>query len=300
MFNDAPLDATPKNEPSREVRARPRSLSAFAHAAGRPSRVVLLFVLIGVALAVSAAAIAIAIAGSSSSTVTTTTFGPGTHGGPGGGAFSVPQSQSPAIPGGGGRFSVPQSQGQATGGGSASGAAAASGSDVATYYGHVLAGKAPRSVSLARAEALGNEVPPGAQVNRATGTIRFTGSQVRLVVVASPPSGDMKFRTAGINDPTIEVPAGAGITLEFINGDSDMAHMWLLVAGEGNSDSFGPGGHGAGHIAAAPPLGDPTSAGQPAETVNFNAPEVGTYRYLCPFPGHAVEGMSGRFVVQSA
>jgi len=110
----------------------------------------------------------------------------------------------------------------------------------------------------------------------------------------------MKFRTAGINDPTIEAPPAANITLEFINGDSDMAHMWLLVAGEASADSFGYGGHGAGHIAAAPPLGDPTSAGQPVETVNFTAPEVGTYHYMCPFPRHAAEGMSGRFLVQSA
>ena len=118
-------------------------------------------------------------------------------------------------------------------------------------------------------------------------------------MVASPPTADMKFRAAGIDNPTIEVPAGAQITLEFINGDSDMAHMWLLQIGDSGPASVQPGWGGGAHVAATPPLGDPTSAGQPAETISFTAPPPGTYHYDCPFPGHAAQGMYGRFVVQS-
>ncbi|HME04300.1 MAG TPA: sulfocyanin-like copper-binding protein [Solirubrobacteraceae bacterium] len=180
-----------------------------------------------------------------------------------------------------------------------SGSGSPAGSDLATTLGQKLAGNGQEAVPLSTAEALGNQRPGGAQVDLAAKTVRFTTSQVNLVIVASPPEGDMKFRIAGMNDPTIEVPANAQVTVRFINGDKDMAHMWLLEAGENRPETFQPGGHGGQHIAAAPPLGDPTSAGQAGETISFSAPEPGSYHYVCPFPGHAEEGMYGRFVVRS-
>lgn len=45
-------------------------------------------------------------------------------------------------------------------------------------------------------------------------------------------------------------------------------------------------------------LGDPTSAGMHAATLAFTAATPGTYRYLCPVPGHAREGMTGTFTVR--
>jgi plastocyanin len=51
--------------------------------------------------------------------------------------------------------------------------------------------------------------------------------------------------------------------------------------------------------AFAPILSDPTSAGQPVETVVFRATAPGTYRYECPVPGHAAMGMQGTFVVSA-
>ncbi len=176
---------------------------------------------------------------------------------------------------------------------------APTGGDFAKSLGSRLAGNGQEAVSLATAKNLGNQQPAGAQVDSATNTVRFTTRQVSLVVLASPPEADMKFRAAGLNDPTIEVPANAQVTVRFINADKDMAHMWLLQSANSGSESVSRNGGGA-HVAAAPPLGDPTSAGQPGESVTFSAPEAGTYRYTCPFPGHAEEGMEGRFVVRSA
>ena len=170
---------------------------------------------------------------------------------------------------------------------------AASSDPAAFYAGRAMAGNGDSAVSLAKAESLANQVPAGAQLDTATGTIHFTTRNVRFVVVASPPSADMKFRTAGINDPTIEVPTGAQVTAEFINGDSDTAHMWILSAGTGSQSR--PSDSGA--IAAARPLGDPTAAGHPAETITFTAPAAGEYHYYCAFPGHAAQGMLGRFEV---
>ena len=44
-------------------------------------------------------------------------------------------------------------------------------------------------------------------------------------------------------------------------------------------------------------LGNPTSAGMHAGTISFTAGPPGTYRYLCPVPGHAQKGMTGTFTV---
>jgi hypothetical protein len=44
-------------------------------------------------------------------------------------------------------------------------------------------------------------------------------------------------------------------------------------------------------------LGNPTSAGMHAGTLTFIAGTPGTYRYLCPVPGHAQKGMTGTFTV---
>ena len=158
-------------------------------------------------------------------------------------------------------------------------------SDPAAYYaGRAMTGNGDFAVSQSQAEALGNQIPRGAQVDRKSNTLRFTASTVRFAVVASPPGADMAFRVAGMRDPTIEVPAGAQVTVQFVNGDSDMAHMWLLGA----------------RLAAARPLGDPSGAGQPGETISFTARPAGSYHYFCAFPGHAAQGMQGRLVVEPA
>ena len=44
-------------------------------------------------------------------------------------------------------------------------------------------------------------------------------------------------------------------------------------------------------------LGNPTSAGMHAGTLTFTAATPGSYRYLCPVPGHAQKGMAGAFTV---
>ena len=203
------------------------------------------------------------------------------------GSHSLPASGSPSRAAG----SLPKTG--AAAGPAVSADPAASSDPAAFYAGRAMAGNGDSAVSLAKAESLANEIPAGAQVGTTDRTIRFTARDVCFVVVASPPSADMKFRTAGIDDPTIEVPAGARVTVEFINGDSDMAHMWILGAGAGSQS----GVDGNGAVAAARPLGDPTAAGQPLETITFTAPAAGEYHYYCAFPGHAAQGMLGHFEV---
>jgi FtsP/CotA-like multicopper oxidase with cupredoxin domain len=162
--------------------------------------------------------------------------------------------------------------------------------NVAKYVGCALKGNGDIAVSLKTAEAAANAVPAGAQIDKAKNTVRFSGHTIHFTVLASPPTSNMKYRIAGLNDPTIIIPKGAHVSVEFINGDSDEAHMWVLRSLTTN----GPVRH-----AGARPLGDPTNAGQPAEAINFTLTNPGTYEYLCGFPGHAAMGMHGTLIVEN-
>jgi rusticyanin len=262
-------------------------------------------VAVGAALAASAAAVAIAATHSDTTNPSPhpgLTAPPSSGQAPGGPPSSPwPYGNTGGSAGSGSPWRYGATHGGGDGGNSApsNSNVPSAGTDLAKYLGQRLAGNGQQAMSLTRAEALGNQVPAGAHIDSTTRTIRFTTQQVSFVVLASPPSADMTFRTAGLNDPTIIVPPGAQITLEFVNGDSNEAHMWLLQTGDPGAPSVQPGWGQGAHVAAAPPLGNPTRAGQPAETITFTAPAPGTYHYDCPFPGHATQGMYGRFVVQS-
>jgi rusticyanin len=174
-----------------------------------------------------------------------------------------------------------------------------SSSDPGQVMGSLFANSPGPRVSAARAAKLGSQVPAGATLDRAANTITFTGTSVRLTVLASPAGGpDETFRIAGLTDPAITVPSGAEVSIEVINADPDTAHG-LVIAADGNTTSPMP------MVTARPAfpgsavwfLGTPTSAGMHAATLGFTATTAGSYRYLCPVPGHAQKGMTGMFTV---
>lgn len=107
----------------------------------------------------------------------------------------------------------------------------------------------------------------------------------------------MTFRIAGLANPTIIVPRGATVTVQFVNADSDTSHGWLLTGGEPQLGMMAMMDAAAFRGAGARPLGDPTAAGLPTETISFSAEATGRYTYLCPVPGHAGQGMHGTLEV---
>jgi rusticyanin len=163
-----------------------------------------------------------------------------------------------------------------------------------------LFGNAPGPrVSAAQAARLGSQVPAGATLDRAANRITFAGTSVRLTVLASPAGGpDETFRIAGLTDPAITVKTGAQVSIQVVNADPGTAHGLVITASGARSSSMPM-------LTASPAftgsavwfLGDPTSAGMHAATLSFTASTPGTYRYLCPVPGHAQEGMTGTFIV---
>jgi len=174
--------------------------------------------------------------------------------------------------------------------------------DPGKIMGALDAGAPGARVSASEAARLGGEVPAGATVSRAQHRIAFAATTVRLTILASPAGGpDETFRAAGLVNPTITVKAGSRVRIEIINADPDTAHG-LVVTASGARSAWMPmmTARPAFPGSAAWFLGNPTSAGMHAATIAFTAATPGTYRYLCPVPGHAQEGMTGTFTVSSA
>jgi rusticyanin len=172
-------------------------------------------------------------------------------------------------------------------------------SDPGQVMGSLFANAPGPRVSAAQAAQAGSQVPAGATLDRAANTITFTGTSVRLTVLASPAGGpDDRFRIAGLTDPAITVPAGAQISIQVINADPGTAHG-LVITADSNTTSWMPmmTARPAFPGAAVWFLGNPTTAGMHAATLDFTASTAGSYRYLCPVPGHAQKGMTGTFTV---
>jgi rusticyanin len=185
-------------------------------------------------------------------------------------------------------------------GGTLPGSMMGTGTDPGKIMGSLWANAPGPRISAAQATTLGSQVPAGARADRAANTITFTTTTVRLIVLASPSGGpDETFRIAGMTNPAIVVPAGARVSIDVINADPDTAHGLVLTASTDTSSPMPmmtdrPAFTGS----ALWFLGNPTPAGMHAGTLTFTAAAPGTYRYLCPVPGHAQEGMAGAFTIK--
>jgi len=169
---------------------------------------------------------------------------------------------------------------------------------IARKAGTGLAGRAPANVPASQVRALSQQVPAGASIDSVTRTISFYTAAVSFTVVAiAPGTPDMTFTVAGLTNPTIIVPAGAQVTVRFINNDTDEAHGWLVTDHKPPYE-FGQPATPAIAGAYAGVIGDPTAAGDGANTVTFTASAAGGYHYICPMPGHAQMGMAGSFIVR--
>jgi rusticyanin len=174
------------------------------------------------------------------------------------------------------------------------------GTDPGKVMGALFAPAPGPRVSAAQATALGTQAPVGAQVSKAANTVTFTSTMVRLAIIASPSGGsDETFRAAGLVNPRIIVPAGARVTIQLVNADPDTAHG-LVITASGAAGSWMPmmTVRPAFTGAALWFLGNPTSAGLHQGTIEFTATTPGTYRYLCPVPGHAQKGMTATLTVR--
>jgi hypothetical protein len=136
-------------------------------------------------------------------------------------------------------------------------------------------------------------------VDRAANRITFSGSSVEFAVAASTAgSPDDTFRIAGLINPTVVVPQGAHLSIQLVKADPDTAHG-LVVTRSRAEESWMPmmSNPQAFGGAALWFLGNRTAAGIHIGTLSFTAWGSGSYRYVCPIPGHGQKGMAGTLVV---
>jgi rusticyanin len=176
-----------------------------------------------------------------------------------------------------------------------------SGTDMSRIMGGVPAAAPGLRISAAQAQAEAAAVPAGARVDTAANTVAFAGRAVTLTAVAGPDGRSMyTFEVAGLTDPAISIPAGAQITLRFVDADTDMAHGIVVTAADpATAAAWMPMMNAAPAFpgAAIWALGESGSTGAPTATTSFTAATPGTYTYLCPVPGHAQQGMYGTLTV---
>ena len=164
------------------------------------------------------------------------------------------------------------------------------------------AGMLGGSVSVTSASALSRLVTalaPETSVDPAANRITYHTSQVDLVMVGAPPGrSGMYWQADGRVSPTIVIPAGSSVTVNFADGDPGTIHGWELTTA---GPPFPVMAMMAGQVAApgafAMPVSPPSGSSWYGRTLHFSAPPPGTYHYICPVPGHAASGMWGTLVV---
>ena len=140
----------------------------------------------------------------------------------------------------------------------------------------------------------------GAKIDRKANTVTYSGGSATLVALASPDSTpNMTWEIDGLVNPTIVVRPGTHVTVRLVNTDWGYMHGFELtqtpppypfMSMMGISNNF-----------LLMPLAERTTknlstAQYYSSSGSFTATS-GTYYYLCPFPGHAEQGMYGKLVV---
>jgi plastocyanin len=123
--------------------------------------------------------------------------------------------------------------------------------------------------------------------------LTLAGSDIRLVGVTGPEDDMLSYRIQGVRNPNLVVPAGAKLTILFVNVDADMRHDIRF-------------GHVMGEFPIAPDIAETAGTEKltakaaetlQAEEIVIKANENGAYKYFCSVRGHAKGGMWGNILV---
>ena len=126
-------------------------------------------------------------------------------------------------------------------------------------------------------------------------------SEVELAIDTATGAEDFTWAT-----DTLEAPAGSIITLtlnNLTNPDDEIGHNWVLVK-PGQEESVLANGIAAGDDRDWLDTDDPgiiaatkLIEGDDSDSVTFDAPEPGSYTFVCTFPEHYQGGMRGTLVI---
>lgn len=161
-------------------------------------------------------------------------------------------------------------------------------------------------INFQQAKQLLTQTARSARADKANNRVVFTGNHPVISMAAVQPGfPDTTFEVAGLVDPTIVVPTGSQITLNFINMDyglrmnhgvviTPVPPLYPVLSMMGMPDTL------VG-IPILPPrqLKNTQTSLYAQRSISFEAPPPGTYYYLCQYYDHASKGMYGRFIVTS-
>jgi len=184
-------------------------------------------------------------------------------------------------------------------------------------YGGMMGGSGNFSthIGISTAESYADRLPAGALAYSNNNTVSFISGNITLVVLAmgvqrainltheQPPAFDSNrsgnaFVIDGMINPTLIIPKGAIVHVEFINLDSGEYHNVIMTA-TGPPYQYMPMSAMEGIISMMPLIPPADYSGGSASEYNYTVvfDNTGTYWYLCMYPGHAQMGMYGKIVV---
>ncbi len=171
-------------------------------------------------------------------------------------------------------------------------------------------------VSIGTSESYANALPQHVQRYANNNTLLFSSGNITLVILAMgvqrainlthelPPPYDSNssgnaFVIYGLINPTLIVPKGAIIHVEFINLDSGEYHNVIMTA-TGPPYQYMPMSAMNGIVSMMPIIPPADYSGGYATEYNYTTAfdNSGAYWYLCMYPGHAQMGMYGKIIVE--
>jgi len=157
-----------------------------------------------------------------------------------------------------------------------------------------------QSTNPAVARTMAQQAASTATVDRQATTVACHSDDVTIVALASPEgSRDMSWNVAGLVNPTVIVPRGARVSVDFFNADVDTMHGWELTGAPPPYPYMAMMGAPVAFPGAfAMPVPNVTAQRWLGHVSHFTAARPGMYYYLCPVPGHAQKGMYGKLVVR--
>lgn len=137
-----------------------------------------------------------------------------------------------------------------------------------------------------------------AAVDKTNNTVTYSGKNVKIVMLAGPEAADEKFVVGGLVNPTLKISKGANVILEMINEDEGMPHGVVVTETPPPYADMAMMQVNLYPGAIVRPVPRAKDGKYPKNEAFFKADQPGTYYYLCQYPGHAEEGMYGKFIIE--
>ena len=171
-------------------------------------------------------------------------------------------------------------------------------------------------INISIAEAHANGLPSYARAYPNNDTLSFRSNDITLIVLAmgvqraislthkQPPAYDSDssgnaFVIDGLINPTVIIPKGTVVHVEFINLDSSENHNVIMTAA-GPPYQYMPMSAMNGIVSMMPIISHADYSNGLASEYNYTTvfDNSGTYWYICMYPGHAQMGMYGKMVTR--